>query len=189
MFTWFTKLYLLKLKSDTFDSYLAYEAWLSTQHNMKIKCLRSDHGVEYMSEEFTKYLKSKGTKCHMTVHDMPEHNEVTEQLNRTLAEHVQAMLHASSLLKSLWGEAMMHATWLKNCSSTHPLGNKTPYEVLYNKKPDLQKLPVWGCQVKVHDVTGSKLDMQAQDSHWVSFDPESDGHHIYCADCRSISVE
>ena len=38
-YTRFTKLYLLKLKSDTFDSYQAYEAWLSTQHNTKIKCL------------------------------------------------------------------------------------------------------------------------------------------------------
>ena len=70
----------------------------------------------------------------MTVHDTPKHNGVAEQLNRTLAEHVRAMLHASSLLKSLWGKAMMHATWLKNRSSTHRLGNKTPYKVRYNKK-------------------------------------------------------
>ena len=40
-FTLFTKLYLLKLKSDTFNSYQAYEAWLSTQHNTKIKRLQS----------------------------------------------------------------------------------------------------------------------------------------------------
>ena len=142
-----------------------------------------------MSEEFTKYLKSKGTEHRMTVHDTPEHNGVAEWLNWTLAEHVRAMLHASSLPKSLWGEAMMHAMWLKNCLSTHRLGNKTPYEVLYNKRPDLQKLPVWGCQVKVHDTTGSKLDMHAQDGHWVSFDPELDGHRIYFADHGNISVE
>ena len=188
-FTRFTKLYLLKLKSDTFDSYQAYEAWLSTQHDMKIKCLRLDRGGEYMSEEFTKYLKLKGTEHHITVHDTPEHNGVAERLNQMLAEHVRAMLHASGLLKSLWGEAMMHVTWLKNCSSTCRLGNKTPYEVLYNKKPDLQKLPVWGCQVKVHDITGSKLDMCARDGHWVGFDPESDGHHIYCVDHRTVGVE
>ena len=87
-FTQFTKLYLLKLKSDTFDSYQAYEAWLSTQHNTKIKRLRSDCGGEYMSEEFTKYLKSKGTECCVTVHDTPEHNGVAERLNQMLAERV-----------------------------------------------------------------------------------------------------
>ena len=142
-----------------------------------------------MSEEFTKYLKLKGTEHHVTVHDTPEHNGVAERLNRTLAECVQAMLHASSLPKSLWGEAMMHATWLKNRSSTCRLGNKTPYEVLYNKKPDLQKLPVWGCQVKVHDITGSKLDMRARDGHWVGFDLELDGHRIYCVDRRTVGIE
>ena len=62
-----------------------------------------------MSEEFTKYLKSKGMECRVTVHNTPEHNGVAKWLNRTLAEHVQAMLHASSLLKSLWGKVMMHA--------------------------------------------------------------------------------
>ena len=188
-YTWFTNLYLLKLKSDTFDSYLSYEAWLSTQHDTKIKHLRSDRGGEYMSEEFTKYLKLKGTERRVTVHDMPEHNGVAKQLNRTLAERVQAMLHASSLPKSLWGKAMMHVTWLKNCSSTRRLGNKTPYEVLYSKKPNLEKIPIWGCQVKVHDTTGSKLDMCAQDGHWVSFDPELDGHRIYFADHGNVGVE
>ena len=77
-FMQFTKLYLLKLKSNTFNSYLAYEAWLSTQHDTKIKRLQSDRGGEYMSKEFTKYLKLKGTKHRMTVHDTPEHNGVAE---------------------------------------------------------------------------------------------------------------
>lgn len=31
-----------------------------------------------MSEDFTKYLKSKGTECHVMVHDTPEHNSVIE---------------------------------------------------------------------------------------------------------------
>ncbi|KAI6148868.1 hypothetical protein BKA82DRAFT_133541 [Pisolithus tinctorius] len=73
----------------------------------------------------------------------------------------------------------MHATWLKNHSSTRHLGTKTPYEMLYQRPPDLSKIPVWGCHVKVHDTSGSKLDMQAQDGHWVGFDPESNGHCIY----------
>ena len=87
-YSWFTKLYLLKLKSDTFDSYQAYEAWLSTQHDTKIKHLQSDHGGEYMSKEFTKYLKSKGTERRVTVHNTPKHNGVAERLNQTLAERV-----------------------------------------------------------------------------------------------------
>ncbi len=34
-----TKTYPLALKSDTFDAYLKYEAWLNTQHGAALKIL------------------------------------------------------------------------------------------------------------------------------------------------------
>ena len=142
-----------------------------------------------MSNEFTKYLKSKGTERWVTVHDMPEHNRVAERLNQTLVKWVCAIMHACGLLKSLWGEAVMHATWVKNRTSTCRLRKKTPYKTLYKKKPSLENLPVWGCHVQVHDMSSSKLDMRVRDRHWVGFDPESDGHWIYFPDCRTVSVE
>ena len=159
--TRYTTLYLQKTKAETFASYKSYEAWLATQFNAKIKHLRSDCGGEYLSNEFSQHLKSKGMEHRITVHDMPEHNGMAERLNRMLIERVHAMLHASGLPKNLWGEAVMHVTWLKNCSSTCHLGTKTPYEALYQKKPNLSNIPVWGCRVKVHDNNGSKLDVWA----------------------------
>ena len=99
-YTWYTRLYLQKAKSDTFDSYQAFEGWLSTQFNTKVKCLCSDRSGEYLSAEFTKYLKSKGTERRVTVHNTPEHNGVAERLNRTLVERVRAMMHASGMPKS-----------------------------------------------------------------------------------------
>jgi len=188
-YTHYTRLYLLKAKSDTFDLYQMFESWLATQFNTKVKQLRSDCGGEYLSAEFTKHLKLKGTKCWVTVHDTPEHNGVVEQLNWMLVERVRAMIHTSGMPKSLWGEAIMHATWVKNCTSTWCLGKKMPYEMLYQRKPNLENILVWGCHIKVHDTSGTKLDMRAHDGHWVGFDPESNGHHIYFPDCGIIGVE
>jgi hypothetical protein len=38
--------------------------------------------------------------------------------------------------ENLWGEAVKHAVWLKNRASMRALpDNKTPYEMVYNKKP------------------------------------------------------
>ena len=31
--------------------------------------------------------------------------------------------------------------------------------------------------------------MHARDGHWVGFDPELDGHCIYCANCGTVGVE
>ena len=43
--------------------------------------------------------------------------------------------------------------------------------------------------MKVHDTSGTKLNMWARDGHWVGFDPESDGHRIYFPDRGNISIE
>jgi transposase InsO family protein len=88
------------------------------QHRATICHLRSDHGGEYTGKAFTKYLQEQGTEWRLTTHDMPKHNGVAESLNRHLLEHVHAMLHQSGLPKMLWGEALHHAIWLKNHSST-----------------------------------------------------------------------
>ena len=71
-------------------------------------------GGEYLSKEFIKHLAKHGTEQKLTVHDTPEENGVAEVLNRVIVERMRAILHASGLLKFLWGEAVRHVIWLKN---------------------------------------------------------------------------
>ena len=82
-----TYLVLMAKKSDAFKCYKQYKAWIETQHAAKIKHLQTDQGGGYLSHEFTTHLKSKGTIRSLTVHDTPEENGVSEQLNWTLLEH------------------------------------------------------------------------------------------------------
>ena len=143
----YTKIYFLYSKDETFECYRAFEAWLSTQQNAKVKCLRSDRGGEYLSDEFSAYLKAAGTIRKLTVHDTPEHNGVSERLNRTIMENVRAMLHDSGLPKFLWAEAVAHAVYLKNRTWTRTLDDTTPFEILHGRKPNLVNLHPWGCKV------------------------------------------
>ena len=73
---------------------------------MHIKCLCSDRGGEYSGAEFTKFLKEEGTEWRLTMHDTPQHNGITESLNRRLVEHVRTILHKCGLPKLLWGEVL-----------------------------------------------------------------------------------
>ena len=123
-----------------------------------IKCLRSDRGGEYLSDEFTHHLKAHGTERKPTTHDTPQHNGIVEHLNRTLVERVRTVLHASRLPKTLWGEVISHIIWVKNRSATWALDGKTPHEMLYGKKPNLANLPIWRSRCWVHDVNSSKLN-------------------------------
>ena len=111
-----------------------------------------------MSNAFTAYLRQQGTKRRLTTADTPQHNGIAKALNHRLLEHVRAMLHQAELLKYLWAKAIRHAVWLKNRTSTKAIGKTTPYEHLYNRKPNLSNLPEWGQSVWVYEPSGSKLD-------------------------------
>ena len=186
----FTVTRLLKAKSEALQAYKDFTAWALTQHGAKVKRFHSDRGGEYMGDDFTKYLNQQGTERRATTHDTPQHNGVAESLNRRLTERIRAVLHHSGLPKSLWGEAVYHATWLKNHTSTRAIGNITPHERLYGEKPNLGRVPEWGQRIWVHTNTGSKLDARAIEGRWVGYDKDSThAHRIYFPDKNSVGVE
>jgi hypothetical protein len=189
-FSRYTNIYFLQTKDESFNFYQIYEAWLSTQYNVRIKCLNSDRGGEYLSKEFSDHLKRAGTTRRLTVHDTPEHNGIAERGNRTNLELVRAMLHDSGLPNFLWAEAASHAIYLRNRTWTRAIGNTTPYELLNGSKPNMEGIQPWGCKVRVHDAGGAKLDARSKVGRWVGFDPDTkDGHRIYWPEKRSVSVE
>ena len=118
------------------------------------------------------------------------YNGVAERLNCVLLEHTWAFLHSSTLPKFLWGEAVKHAVWLKNRMATHALLNrKTPYKMLYGKKPNLAGLREWGTKAWVHDASGTKLDSRSRIARWISFEEVSNAHQIFWLDNCTVTVE
>ena len=186
----YSNVYFLHSKDETFNAYRIYEAWLSNQHKARIKCLHSDRGGEYLSDEFSTHLKKAGTVRKLTVHDTPEHNGVVERLNRTILEKVRAMLYESDMPKFLWAEAVAHAVYLKNRMWTRTIGDTTPFKLLNRQKPNIGNLHPWGCKVRVHDTAGSKLDGRSSIGSWMGFDAETkEGHRIYWPEKRMVTVE
>ena len=104
-------------------------------------------------------------------------------------EKVRAMLIASGQPRFLWGEAVMHAVWLKNRTGTRALEGRTPYEVALGEVPDISGVPEWGCIVWVHYTKDAKVGERARPGRWVGFDSESQGHRIYWPEAQSVSVE
>ena len=156
--TRYTTASLLRTKDQALQAYKAFANWAQTQHRARIKRLHSDRGGEYMGNEFTQFLQNQGTEQRLTTHDTPQHNGIAESLNWRILEHVHAMLHHAKLPKSLWGEAVLFAVWLKNRTTTKALRNMMPFEKFNKFKPDLSGVPEWGQQVWAHSTDGTKLD-------------------------------
>nr|GEZ52644.1 retrovirus-related Pol polyprotein from transposon TNT 1-94 [Tanacetum cinerariifolium] len=67
----------------------------------------------------------------------PQQNDIVKRQNRTLVEAAQTMLIFSKASMFLWAEAVATACYSQNRSLIHTRHNKTPYELVHAKKPDL----------------------------------------------------
>nr|GEX63379.1 hypothetical protein [Tanacetum cinerariifolium] len=71
-------------------------------------------------------------------------NGVVERRNHTLVEAARTMLIFSRLLEFLWAEAVATACFTQNQSIIHTRYNKTPYELLRGRKPNVEYFYVFG---------------------------------------------
>ncbi|QRV80986.1 integrase core domain protein [Ceratobasidium sp. AG-Ba] len=160
--TRFTKLGFLRHKDETLNHYKSFEAMLDTQKNKKIKRVRFDNGGEFVNNEWQGHAALKGTILETTSPHSAQQNGIAERLNRTLTEKARAMMLESGAPKFLWSEAIAYACYLKNRVPTQVHGKfwRTPYELFWNKKPDISRLQPWGtkCYVLNQGENISKLD-------------------------------
>src|SRR5713226_5805151 len=186
----YTITFLMHTKDKALGAYKSYEAWATThQHCRAIKVLCSDRGGEYLSKDFNQHLAKSGMARKLTAHDTPQLNGIAECLNHTLLEQIRAFTHTSGLPKSLWGEALRHATWLKNQMATCSLDGKMPFEALYSRLPDLSAICTWGSPVLVHNANGSKLDVRACEACWLGFDVDTRAHQVFWPGLGNVTVE
>lgn len=125
----------------------------------KVNFLRTDNGLEYCSNEFSEFCKSKGIARHLTVPGTPKQNGLAKRMNRTILERVRCMLSLFGLSNSNWVESVVTACYLINMSPSVPINFLTPIEKWSGKRPDLKHLRVFGCKAYAHVKLG-KLDVR-----------------------------
>nr|GFA66895.1 hypothetical protein [Tanacetum cinerariifolium] len=73
----------------------------------------------------------------------PQQNRVVKWRNQTLVEATRTMFIFSHTLLFLWAEAIATACYTQNRSIIHRRFNKTPYELINGRKPDIFVLHVF----------------------------------------------
>ncbi|GKF24962.1 retrovirus-related pol polyprotein from transposon TNT 1-94, partial [Tanacetum coccineum] len=97
-----------------------------------------------MNKALFDYYESVGITYEKTVPRTPQQNGVVERRNCTLVKAARTMLIFSKAPLFLWAEAVATACYTQNRSLIHTLHNKTPYELVHDKKPDLSFLRIFG---------------------------------------------
>ena len=139
------------------------------QSSSKIKRLHADN--EFKSIELEDLLKNKGIIITYAAPYTKEQNGSAERINRTLFNKVRALLFNSNLAKKYWGEALMASVYLYNRTPNSSINYKTPYELRYNKKPDISNIKTWGSLVFKKDPIEliSKLDSRASPYYLIGY--------------------
>ena len=78
----------MKHKSGTFEKFKELQSEVENHRNKKMKFLRSDHGGEYLSCEFSLHLKQCGIVSQLMPPGTLQRNVVSECRNRTLLDMV-----------------------------------------------------------------------------------------------------
>nr|GEU57560.1 uncharacterized mitochondrial protein AtMg00810-like [Tanacetum cinerariifolium] len=109
--------------------------------------LRAGYGTDdYLISTLTlrEFYENAGISHQTSVARTLYQNGVVERQNRTLVEAARTMLIFSKALLFLWAEAINTTCYTQNRSLICLRYNKTPYELMQNKKPDLLFLHVFG---------------------------------------------
>nr|GFB03491.1 retrovirus-related Pol polyprotein from transposon TNT 1-94 [Tanacetum cinerariifolium] len=117
-----------------------------------------------------------------------QQNGVIKRRNRTLVEAARTMLIFSKAPMFLWAEAVATACYTQNRSLIHTHHQKTPYELVHNKKPDLTFFRVFGalCYPTNDSEDLGNLQPTADTGIFVGYTPRRKGYQIYNKRTRRI---
>ncbi|GKB48425.1 retrovirus-related pol polyprotein from transposon TNT 1-94, partial [Tanacetum coccineum] len=133
----FTWVKFLRSKDETPEVIIKFLKQIQVGLNKTIRYIRADNGTEFVNKDLTAYYECAGIFHQKTVPRTPQQNGVVERRNRTLVEAARTMLIFSKAPMFLWAEVVATACYTQNQSLIHILHNKTSYDLVHDKKPDL----------------------------------------------------
>nr|GFC01226.1 retrovirus-related Pol polyprotein from transposon TNT 1-94 [Tanacetum cinerariifolium] len=155
--------------------------------------IRMDNGTEFKNQVLKVYFDSVGISHQMSSVRKPQQNGVVERRNRTLVEAARkirnrtlveaarTMLIFSRAPLFLWAEAIATACFTQNSSIIHRRFNKTPYELINGRKPDISFLHVFGalCYPKNDREDIGKLGAKGDIGFFIGYSADSCAYRIY----------
>jgi hypothetical protein len=98
-------IYLLKRKSDVFEVFKAFKAFVELQYGVSIECLHNKKGGKYIGHIWDTYFAETSICCKHTVEGMLQQGGIREHHNCTL-EDIVTMLNGTHLPTQFWGKAL-----------------------------------------------------------------------------------
>nr|GFB61914.1 retrovirus-related Pol polyprotein from transposon TNT 1-94 [Tanacetum cinerariifolium] len=161
-----------------------------TQVNLQLQVqrVRTNNRLEFKNKTLAKFFDEVCITQQFSAARTPLQNGVMERRNRTLVEAARTMLTFANLPSFLWVEAIAAACFTQNRLIIYKRFDKTPYELINKRKPNIKFFRVFGCRCYLlndyEDV--GKLKVKGDIGVFVGYSKESAAFIIYNKRTRKI---
>lgn len=187
-FSHFRTVYFLKTKDESAYKLKSFAKMVQNQFDSQIKCLKSDNGTEIKNVETRKFLDDLGVFHIKSNVYTPQQNGRIEREMRTIVDAARSALHAKDLNEVLWAEAINYAVFTINQTGTSSVQNKSPADLWFGRKVNLNKLKSFGCKcfVLIEDHKRAKTEKKSKQGIFVGYDLDSPCYRIYFPDINDV---
>ena len=137
-FTRYTWVVFLVDKSDVFATFKTFIKRVHNEFETTIKKVRSDNGSEFKNTRNDELCDEFGIRHQLLAKFTPQSNGLFERKNGTLIDMARSMLSEYNVSHSFWAKAINTACYYCTCLYCHPMIEKTPYEPLNGRKPNIE---------------------------------------------------
>ncbi|KAE9204753.1 hypothetical protein PF005_g13676 [Phytophthora fragariae] len=164
--------HLVAKKAEVLEKFKMFKAGMENATGRKIKRIRSDNGGEYTGRLFKEYLSKQGIRHEKT----PRGDGSLHALPRGID-------------KKWWAEAVNTSAWIIN-RIPNTVTVKTPFEIVYQKKPQLKNLKVFGALGYGHipDEKRRKLDAKAFKCRFLGYDDGVKGYRVLNVETGQVKI-
>ncbi|GJZ97122.1 retrovirus-related pol polyprotein from transposon TNT 1-94 [Tanacetum coccineum] len=184
----YTWVYFLRTKDEAPD--MIINIINQVQRNLKAQILkiRTDNGIEFKNEKLWSFYAKLGIVYKTSISRMPQQNGFVKRRNHTLVEAARTMLIFSKTPKFIWVETITTACFTQNRSIVHTRYNKTPYELIRGRKPNIQYFHVFRslCYPTNNHDNLRKMKPKADIGIFIGYSESSRGFRIYNRQTKKI---
>ncbi|GBM24442.1 Retrovirus-related Pol polyprotein from transposon TNT 1-94 [Araneus ventricosus] len=180
--------YPLKTKSDVFNSFSRFQKCAERFLDRKIKCIRTDNGLEFINEQFHNFYDKLGIKHERTNTYTPQQNSVSERFNYTAVDGINVLLKDSGLGQGFWSEALLHFVYILGIEFVIRIKVKHHLSCMGRKQPSIKHLKLFGCKAFVHTPKQlrKKLDARSKSGILVGYALQTKGYRIRLTESRKV---
>nr|GEY63353.1 retrovirus-related Pol polyprotein from transposon TNT 1-94 [Tanacetum cinerariifolium] len=142
----YTCVFFLYSKDEASEVIISFIKKTQVNLQLQVQRVRTDNGTEFKNKSLAKFFDEVDITQQFSAARTPQQNGVVERRNQTLVEAARTMLTFANLPSFLWAEAIATACFTQNRSIIHKHFDKTPYEIIYKRKPNIKFFRVFGCR-------------------------------------------